>query len=418
MVFRLAMTVAFLMTLIGCSEQNFSAGGAKGGNGLITCKTETQKNCIQPPEPPPPPLPPPPPSSIEHEAVFAVRNMSCAFCHAKIESNVISDFAMKAGQANAAYALAQMTFMAQDKRTAAAGQSISGKFIIPAGNTYTTAVAAGEPTCDAKDLSVASLAYKEVSLFKALDQCVKSHFTWGNQNETFVTRKTVEINPVSSPDTIAGIVEAGKLTTNGFALVGSSTMTGITGTKTNGFKSSASISCEGAVIFDAPLLLENTTISTQKGCRIYSTGSIFVFGALNVQGPLESAHLQLMSPTFVGFDISLTHIKNRLLHDANSRQTFSIGSTTAVSNKITSDGTKLGVSGAGSGASAYSKVAVSAPVVYSKNSGQFSGVIIAEQFLGRIGSLSFRFDPIFKKGTAAPALFPEIKSQLVTVSDD
>ena len=63
-------------------------------------------------------------------------------------------------------------------------------------------------------------------------------------------------------------------------------------------------------------------------------------------------------------------------------------------------------------------MAAAAPVVYSKSSGQFSGLIIAEQFLGKIGSLSFAFDPVFKPRESAPALFPEIKSELVSVSKD
>ena len=422
MSFQLGFFLIIMSAMTGCSDQNFSAGSSQNNGGPGRCKTPNKKECTPPPLPPPttPPFPPPP--SVEHEAVFAVRNMSCAFCHAKIESNIISDFASKTTPASAAQSLDQLYELVQDKRNNNIKPQISGKFIIPDVTTRTSpeAISGGVSTCVGGGLRKTAISYPQISLSAALDKCLKSFFVWGNPAETFVTRKTVDINPVSSPDSIKAIAanESAKLSSDGFAVIGTSTLSGLTGSKAAGFKSKGAISCEGAVVFDAPVMLENSTISTQKGCRIYSTGSIFVFGSLVVSGPAESAHLQLMSPVFVGFDILPGDAVARINHDANNHQAFSIGSSAQVGTKITADGKTLSITAKGSGSNSYSKVAASAPVIYSRSSGQFSGVIIAEQFIGKIGSLSFKFDPIFKKSDTTPVLFPEIKTPLVTLSDD
>jgi hypothetical protein len=95
-------------------------------------------------------------------------------------------------------------------------------------------------------------------------------------------------------------------------------------------------------------------------------------------------------------------------------QEFSRGTGAQVYTLIKADGAKLGINSLkGSGSFAYSHIAATAPVVYSRSSGKFTGVIIAEQFLGKIGALSFNFDPIFKPGDNALPLYPEIKAPLV-----
>jgi hypothetical protein len=358
---------------------------------------------------------------VDHEAVFAVRSISCALCHARVESSVISDFANKTGAASAAQTFSQMIHLKLHGLTNATKKtSISGNFIIPEGNTSMRKVVGDN--CQNPNLN---LIYQgpivEASLKDKLSECVESKIEWGAGSQKFVTRKTVEINPTSSADKIKEIAakESDKLTSQGFAAVGTSTISGISGSKAAGFKSQAAVSCEGAIVFDGPVLIkDNTTITTQKGCRIYSTRSIFVVGALTVSGPADAANLQLLSPVFVGFDIPADAITGRINHPVNENQSFSIGSAAVVNLKILADALLFGeVVGKASSAN-YAKIAASAPVVYAKNSGSFSGVIIAEQFIGKIGSLSFKFDPIFNKSATAPKLFPEIKDALVSVSKD
>jgi hypothetical protein len=135
-------------------------------------------------------------------------------------------------------------------------------------------------------------------------ECVQPAFVWGASSQKFVAKDTVAINPVSSVQDIVAIVGSSKLSSTGMALVGDSNLSGISGTKQTGFKAASNVTCEGAVVFDGPVALIDATITTEKGCRIYSTASIFVFGSTKVTTTSDAANLQLMSPLFVGFDIA------------------------------------------------------------------------------------------------------------------
>ena len=419
--FHLVLFIVVSST-IGCSNQEFAGDNARKVIKPPCSKLAKSSDKECKPDPPPPPPPPPPPVQT-HEAVFAVRNLACALCHATVDSSVISDFAATTTDGGSAQALANMFFVVKHGDSQTKKPEIKGKFIVPdvQTSTYASSMTAGKSNCAYSGLNLANSTYVKTSLVEALKTCVEPFMTWGSATEKFVKKTTVAINPVSSPDEIKAIAsaEAATLASAGFATVGTSTVEGITGSKLTGFKSSAAVKCEGAVVFDGPVLLKDTTISTQKGCRIYSTGSIFVFGQLNVKGPDDSAHIQLLSPLFIGFDISINNMAGRLTHTLNAKQAFSRGSGTSVASLIAADAKKIGAEALlGGGSSSYKRVAAAAPVVYSKSSGQFSGLIIAEQFLGKIGSLSFTFDPVFKPRESAPALFPEIKSELVSVSKD
>ncbi len=196
------------------------------------------------------------------------------------------------------------------------------------------------------------------------------------------------------------------------ALVGDSKLTGITGSSQNGFSASNNVTCEGAVVFDGPVLLKDAQITTENGCRIYSTASIFVFGNTKVTETSANANLQLMSPLYIGIEIGLAATRARLLYNVNSQVRVSRGSGSDVADLISADATKLKItSESGESSTAYARIAAAAPVVYSRHGGNFSGAIVAEHFIGRIGKLSFTFDPVFKDGVTA--LFPEIKRALV-----
>jgi hypothetical protein len=250
------------------------------------------------------------------------------------------------------------------------------------------------------------------SLSDSLTKCVQPKFKWGASSEKIVVKNKVSINPVSKVEDIKAIVGSSKLSSSGMALVGDSKLTGITGTSQSGFTAANNVSCEGAVVFDGPVLLKDALITTVNGCRIYSTASIFVFGNTKVEETSANANLQLMSPIFVGIEIGLAATRARLLYNVNSQVRVSRGSGSEVADLISADATKLKItSESGESGTAYARIAAAAPVVYSRHGGNFSGAIVAEHFIGRIGKLSFTFDPVFKDG--ATALFPEIKRALV-----
>jgi len=396
--------------LTGCSNSDF-AGSAGNSTNKGTCAPGA-KNCSPSSGTPGKDVP----EGIQQsQAVLAVRDMSCAFCHAQVTSNVITDFSASTDDATAEHTYRKLMYQLEYTKTAIDIMGdpqplIGGNLIVPKVDIPMTA-----KTSDcgySHDGAAKSEAKQKRSLSDSLTKCAQPKFKWGSSSQKIVVKNKVSINPVSKPEDIKAIVGSSKLSSSGMALVGDSKLTGITGSSQNGFTASNNVTCEGAVVFDGPVLLKDTLITTENGCRIYSTASIFVFGNTKVTDTSANANLQLMSPIFVGIDISLVDISKRLTYQNNSQLKVSRGSGGELDKIITSDATKLGITNqAGASSAGYSRFAAAAPVVYSRHGGNFSGAIVAEHFIGRIGKLSFTFDPVFKDGVTA--LFPEIKRALV-----
>lgn len=347
----------------------------------------------------------------KNEAVLAVRDISCALCHSSIDANIITDFAMSTDDASAEQTYRKLMYQVNHEMGANGQPIITGDFIVPRSQTPMTEKTSVDCVFSAEKVADSSPKSK-VSILDNLTKCAQNVFKWGATSQKFVGKESISINPVSSADDIRSIVGSAKLSKSGFALVGDSKLSGISGSSQTGFTAASAVTCEGAVVFDGPVVLKDSTVNTEKGCRIYSTASIFVFGNTRVSTNSDTANLQLMSPLFVGFDISSGNVDGRLKNDANSKLKLSRGSAVEVAALITADANKLGIaSNTGNSNVGYSRVVASAPVVYSRHTGPFSGAIIAEHFIGKIGALSFTFDPIFKAGTTA--IFPEIKRALV-----
>ncbi len=362
--------------------------------------------------------PPPPPAVIRHQAVFAVRNLSCAMCHAKIESNVISDFSMGLSERSEAQSLASMFHIARE----GAKIDISGDFFVPKTQVavVSTDVSNGESTCANNLYFDDNAQFVKLDLLSTLKKCVDSVVNWGASSQKFVEASKVSIDPPSNPAQIKSIADAATLASEGFAKVKNAVLSDLakSGEPVTSFKLSGNVQCEGAVVFDAPLVLHDVTVTTQTGCRLYNTRSIFVFGNLKVEGPESSANIQLLSGRAVTLDISPDHVNARVRHPASIRQVFSIGTASEVADAFAADAALVGASSysASVGAINYERIAVSAPLVHSRNAGHFSGVIVGEQFVGKIGALAFKFDPIFAQTGNSPVFFfPEIKSELTTI---
>lgn len=377
-----------------CKKNPASCDKNGGGGGSTSIDGDTRQRDLQ-----------------KNEAVLAVRDLSCAFCHTQVASNVISDFGISTGEASAEQTLRKLMYQTNYSTGQQAQPTITGDFIVPKGDIPTIASTVNECVFSSEGIAAESPKQKR-PLIDTLVKCAQPVFNWGVSSKKFTTRDIVSINPVSSPQDIIAIVGASKLNATGMALVGDSQVSGISGSKQSGFTAASTVSCEGAIVLDGPVVFKDSTINTVKGCRVYSTGSIFVFGNTNVTTTSDSSNLQLMSPLFIGFDISSADSASRFKYDQNSLLKLSRGTPAEVSSLMQADASKLGISNhQGHSNVSYRRVAASAPVVYSRNLGSFSGAIVAEHFIGKIGALSFTFDPVFKAGTTA--IFPEIRRALV-----
>ena len=380
---NLKLAIVFLMSTssyVSCSSQEFTSGEGRMKIAAKKCSPTATKKCDDAIVDPLPPEKTNPPAPIKlHEAVFAVRNLSCALCHAKVDSNIITDFAKDTGEASAEQSFRNIFYVTSYGESLKNPPTINGKFIIPTAQTsLLTSLTKGNIANCGFEQSYIKTGFSKVSIGDSLVVCAENKFKWGAGSEKFVGKSKVEINPVSSPDEIKSLADQSILNASGAAPIADAKVRGITGSNATGFKAASAVTCEGAIVFDGPVLLKDTIITTQKGCRIYSTASIFVFGSLTVEGPEESANLQLLSPLYVGFDVSTAVMNSRVNHGFLNKQVFSRGTASQVSALIAADLLKLGGSGlAGNGTASYKKVAASAPIVYAKTSGQFSGVIIA-----------------------------------------
>ena len=231
-------------------------------------------------------------------------------------------------------------------------------------------------------------------------------------------KSKISINPINSPEEIRKLVDKEILAKQKYALTKDSVLTGIPTDLSKGIKLTGKFNCEGAVVFDAPVYIKAADITSTRGCRIYSTGSIFIFGGLKVSGS-DASNIQLMSPTYVGLDVSQAVLNGRFGKTGTywvQSITFSIGSWLTAYNAITQDMTTSGaLADAGEGNIDYSRIAISAPIVFARNKGTTSGVIIAEFFLGPIGNTKFKFDTVFRSATTTVSIFPEISKPLVEI---
>ena len=129
----------------------------------------------------------------------------------------------------------------------------------------------------------------------------------------------------------------------------------------------------------------------------------------------DASNIQLMSPTYVGLDVSRAVLNSRFGARGHNI-TFSINNWSTAFNAITQDMTTSGASAdGGEGNIDYSRIAISAPIVFARNMGTTSGVIIAEFFLGPIGNTKFKFDTVFRSATTTVSIFPEISKPLVEI---
>ena len=355
----------------------------------------------------------------KHEAVFAVRNVSCTLCHANVDANIISDFGTSVDEKSSAIAIASIMHVRNEGAKNKFQTSISGNFLIPKTDisVYSAGTTSGKSKCTNEGAG-SSGPYSKVPLLATLSDCLAPTIVWGASSQKFVEKSKISINPVNSAEEIRKLVDKDLLTKQKYAVTKDSVLTGIPTDLSKGIKLTGPLKCEGAVVFDGPVYIKSADISSTKGCRIYSTGSIFIFGGLKVSGS-DASNIQLMSPTYVGLDVSQAVLNKRFGKTGGNwvqSMTFSIGSSSTAYNAITQDMTTSGASAdAGEGNIDYKRIAISAPIVFARNKGTTSGVIIAELFLGPVGNTKFKFDAVFGTAAATVSIFPEIPTSMVEI---
>lgn len=183
--------------------------------------------------------------------------------------------------------------------------------------------------------------------------------------------------------------------------------------------------CDGDLLVQGTLFLNQVTLSTKNGCRIYATGPIFVQNAIAYKtDPAipDRANLQLVSSQAILMGVG---DKSCETSDKESPLSRRLVSGYAVSTYLTREADRKSIAPEALGKSIYdegkripsledatcradapdfSRLLLNAPLVHSRYQGRFKGLVIAEVVLFRLGKSNFAFDPVFKEVPTLPLL--------------
>lgn len=218
--------------------------------------------------------------------------------------------------------------------------------------------------------------------------------------------------------------------------------------------------CEGDLFVDGVVYLENLNLQTVYGCRIYATRSVFINGDISYSDVSALSNLQITSAigVFMGMGacidcqndhgwgngqvgIDQDSVPGRLIKIIGYLQQLRTMSAITIRDAIVSDYKKVtkilsskppapgpGVDvlsyyrqyltdrkirlvdarnsllSASVAKTSYSRLLVNAPIVMSRYTGNFQGLIIAEFAMWVPGQFSFNFDPVFTGVTLLPFL--------------
>lgn len=187
--------------------------------------------------------------------------------------------------------------------------------------------------------------------------------------------------------------------------------------------------CSGDLVIDGVVVLNKPVISSQSGCRIYATKSVFVFGPITYSGgDAVNQNLQIVSSRSINFGlgkntcnaggIGANSLLNRLQGDDRRQYYFTRGEPQkSVQQKLDDIVADAALASAVQMVDAacepvngrnvnFDHVILNAPIVFSRYQGDFRGSIIAEVALMSLGAFIFEFDPVFSSQVILPLLPP------------
>ncbi len=182
--------------------------------------------------------------------------------------------------------------------------------------------------------------------------------------------------------------------------------------------------CDGDLFIRGSLFLDRMTLSTKNGCRIYSTGPIFLQKGITYKSvaPASNSNLQLVSAEAILLGVG---DKSCGTTEKDSPLSRRLVSGYAVSTFFTRDAFSKSISPQNFGKSIYaqgkliplledaschddtisfSRLLLNAPQVHCRYKGPFRGLVIAEVALFRLSKSTFEFDPVFKRVPILPVL--------------
>lgn len=368
--------------------------------------------------------------SLVHELqpALAVRATGCIMCHAQVASNVVTDFGRGLVQNNTDLFFGQGTAGVSPLSGAIYGNhaenwssvDLTGKIYVP--NVTVPASVSGAPLLLADYLK---------SVIPAAAQTSAGQDQEGNVIPPKTEVKEVPDLFIGAPTT-ARIRELGGWDANYEDLAirffpqdleNSPPLSGLRLSDSGQYYQNVEgqeLVCEGDVVINGVLFLKDAAIRTSNsGCRLYVTKSVFVMNSFAFPGESPYRNLQISSSRAIVLGVGPeTRTSNNYLADRMKNHWTHVGfhtrdasATTEQKNlNILNDSFLL--SGYTDSVThgrdkAFERVLFNAPQFHSRYQGHVSAVIISEVGLAALGEFKFEFSSVFSSTQVLPLLEPE-----------
>lgn len=395
--------------------------------------------------------------TLNFQPALAVRGASCLLCHANIQGDLVSDFGYKTATDTGPDLFASTTIA--DPTQPNSGLTAFGPDYFGTNPALSSAILNGKLIVPKTDLTKLDSTVKrywwpnnpltQTPAITTLAGWLKSTSLPTNTGFLGLSEtSSVLIGSPAAPD----IISAGALTTqspqNFFPnTVSDPAISGLTHVQTGTFNyytnsTTAPLLCEGDLFIDGVVWLNNLNLQTTYGCRIYATHSVFINGPITYQKVQALSNLQITSASgvFMGFGYCVdcdSYAGNNSLNGRwgsitglgavpafrNSSTSALMTSTLADYALITKSPTTTPVapyltnlaaqnvtmydasnSFINQAGTTYSRLLLNAPIVMSRYTGDFQGLVIAEFAMWRLGNFTFTFDPVFTGVALLPFL--------------
>lgn len=370
---------------------------------------------------------------LDLEPAMAVRGSSCVNCHSSVASRFITDLgygdAYFFGKPGNPFTDAPVSFYGDHSKAwitakfdadiivpkaniglnlMAIGNSLGGGYVGPE-NAQTT-VAGYVRAIEARKTKPANVIEKDSVYIGAPTEALLNIRTGGTGG---AVSKFVKNNVDTSPE-LSGLIDRGA------------------------YLEASNLVCDGDLLVSKTLYLKELTLKTNSGCRIYSTRSIFVQGAVTYvkldANATDNTNLQLVSTRWVNLGVGDSHCETTAnpgwysqnqatmavkpsehrigVYAGPSRAAPTVDLAKTYNAQLFAElrsipgfqdaSCRPAVNGAKPRDVHFERLLINAPRVDSRYSGKFTGVIVSELPLMSLSAFAFSYDTVFNRVPVLP----------------
>ncbi|MCB9073104.1 MAG: hypothetical protein H6623_05750 [Bdellovibrionaceae bacterium] len=366
---------------------------------------------------------------------LAVRGMGCIQCHSNVASNIVTDFGSQGNGQGFDY-----TFGVSPKGNHWAGGSPYGDH----GQSFNTLNMGANTSVFVPQNEAVPTVVHNATGFNTLAEYIRDQFSKSANAGTKVTPVVEKSKIYIGAPEVNTILNAFHFTSSQRHRYFRETNTAValSGLKDEGtfFRNDGPLSCEGDLALRGPLYLDNLSLQSKTGCRIYVMGSVFIYGPINYLNKDGNYNLQITSSKAIAMGLgaakkngSYCESTSRWAQNSNAAD-YAAGSslktrftdiwTTPYSFiRSSQDPKAYGQSVVDDAALieakagplydaacrsegrevSFERLLLNAPIIHGRYTGDFKGTLIGEYVLMSLGGLfHFEFDPIFSEVTVLP----------------